>query len=483
MLAVAAGAAGAVISVYWIDWMTGRAPGEPPYLFDMRLDARVLLYTLAVSLLAGAGSALAPVARSSGKRLFDELRAGGRSTSMPPATARLRGALVVGELALSTSLVIGALLLVKSFWNQQEIDLGYRTAGLYSMQLSLTGPRFETAPARVDFLRRLEAELPGTDGISRVGGADGLPSRRSTAIRVETPSRPVEPQHGERASRYSISGHYLDALAVPFVTGRAFTASEMRDGAAVTIISTSLARALWGEPDVVGRSLRCAAGSAQGEAPWLTVVGVVENVARPKDMVRSGDAPAHQLYRPYASVPTTSIILVVESRLAPESVAMAVRDGVKRIGLPVPVAEALTMEQTIERSQWVTRFFTEQLALYAVIALLIAAVGIYGLVADSVAQRSNEIAIRLALGARPADVKRAIVAGALKLGALGLGVGLVLGVAGARVSSSMLSGVQAGDPAVLIAVVVLLAGTLVAASYGPANRAAKADPARALRSE
>ena len=481
ILAVAAGAAGAVISVYWIDWMTGRAPVEPPYLFDMQLDGRVLLYTLAASLLAGAGTALAPMARSSGRRLFDELKAGGRSTSMPRATARLRGALVVGELALSTALVIGALLLVKSFWHQQEIDHGYRAAGLYTMQLSLTGLGFEPAGARVDSLRRLEENLPTSGVITSVGVSSGLPTRAFAHTRVETPSRPAGPQEGERVSRFAISGAYLDALGVPVVAGRGFTTSEMRGGAEVAVLSASLAQALWGEQDVIGRSLR-QVGSG-GEAPWLTVVGVVGNVESPQDMVASGSPPAHQLYRPFASAESASVFLVVASQHPAESVARAVRYGVKRTGLSVPVAEVLTMEQMIQRSQWVTRFFSEQLALYALIALLIAAVGIYGLVADSVAQRSNEIAIRIALGARPGDVTRAIVAGAVKLGAGGLLVGLALGVAGARAASAMLSGVEAGDPVVLSTVVLLLAGTLVLASYGPAHRAANADPVHALRSE
>jgi ABC-type antimicrobial peptide transport system permease subunit len=175
--------------------------------------------------------------------------------------------------------------------------------------------------------------------------------------------------------------------------------------------------------------------------------------------------------------------LVVDSGHPAASVAAAVRSAVARTGLVVPVSEVVTMREVIRRSQWVTRFFGEQLAIYALFALLIAAVGIYGLVADSVVQRRGEIAVRLALGARPRDVRRSVVGGAARLGAVGLTAGLLSGVGIAHASRAMLGDVPAADPAVLAAVVLLLTATLLAATWGPAREAANADPARALRSE
>jgi len=213
------------------------------------------------------------------------------------------------------------------------------------------------------------------------------------------------------------------------------------------------------------------------------VVGVVGDVRWPEDIVTRGTLPVHQIYRPYPEARSASVDLVVESDYPPASVAASVREGVRRTGLLVPVSEVMSMKETIRRSQWVTRLFGEQLALYAAFALLIAAVGIYGLVADSVVQRRSEIAIRLALGARPRDVRRAVVGAVARLGVIGLASGLCLGVGVAHLSRSMLGGVPATDPAVLGAVVSLLTATLVAASYGPARRASNADPAGALRAE
>jgi hypothetical protein len=349
------------------------------------------------------------------------------------------------------------------------------------MQLSLTGQGFESAASRIDFVNRLEDELAASSGVRSVGVADGLPARGGTTLRVETPDRPAERQEGERAQRYAIGARHLETLGVALVAGRAFSGPELREGGDVAIVGASLARALWGTRDAVGRSLRPVTGTP--DSPWLRVVGVASDVRFPEDMVSWGALPAHQLYRPYASAASEAVELVVASDYPPASVAVAVRDAVRRTGLPVPVSELTTMRETIRRAQWVTRAFGEQLALYAAFALLIAAVGVYGLVADSVVQRRGEIAIRLALGARPRDVRREVVGGVAKLGGLGLGAGLLLGTGVARLASSMLGGVRATDPAVLAAVVALLAGTLLLASYGPARRASNADPSRALRSE
>jgi len=476
-LAFLAGVVSAVLSVYLLAWMASRAPIEPPYLFDMRIDARSLWFTLAASLAAGVVVACAPVLRRSAHRLVEELKAGARSSSGIGA-ARLRRGLVVAELALSTALAIGALLLVKSFWHQQSTDPGYRTDELYSMELSLAGPELEAPASRVAFVARLEEQLRESPEVRRVGIADGLPTHGGEVVRVETSAYLREPQQGERVLFQSVSTEFLETLDVALLAGRGFTGNEVQEGGDVVIVSSSLARTLWGGGHALGRHLR----RAGSDDPWLRVVGVTEDVLPPRDMVQN-HRPSHQLYRPYGSVRGAAIHLVVESSHPPASVATAVRQAVSRTGLPVPVSEVLTMEQTLRRSQWVTRMFSEMLAAYAAFALLIAAVGLYGLVSDSVTQRGREIAIRLAMGAQPGHVQRRVLAGTLAMGAVGLGVGSLLGTAAAHLAGSMLSGVQASDPLVLLLVTGLLAGTLLLASYGPARRAAGTDPVRALRAE
>jgi putative ABC transport system permease protein len=476
-LAALAGCVAAYLSVHVLAWMAGRAPIEPPYLFDMRIDARSLWFTAGASLVAGVVVACAPVLRRSAHRLADELKAGARSSSGLGA-ARIRRGLVVAELALSTALAIGALLLVKSFWNQQSVDPGYRIDEVYSMELSLAGPALEGPASRVAFVARLEEQLRDSPEVTRVGVSDGLPSHGGDVLRVETSEVRREAQEGERVLRQVISSDYLETLDVALLSGRRFTSTEMREGGDVAVVSSSLARALWGNGGALGRHLR-RAGSAE---PWLRVVGITEDVLPPRDMVQN-HRPSHQLYRPYGSMPGSAIQLVVQSSHPPEAVASAVRRAVSHTGLPVPVSEVLTMEQALRRSQWVTRMFSEMLGAYAAFALLIAAVGLFGLVSDSVNLRSREIAIRLAMGAGPGRVERRVIGGALAMGAMGLGLGVALGTGAAFFAGSMLTGVQAADPLVLSLVTGLLASTLLAASYGPARRAARTDPARALRAE
>jgi predicted permease len=420
---------------------------------------------------------VAPLLYASRLSVEQALRTGGRGGASTSG-ARLRSALVVTEIALSTALAIGAFLMVKSFYVQQRVDHGFRTEGVVTMELSLRGGGLETAAQRLSFTERLREDLRPVS--TAAGLASHLPVADGYLASLEAEGQPVERGQGRRAAEVSVTEGYLEALEVPVVGGRLFTATEHRHGSEVVLVSARLARELWGTTDVVGRRLRNGLG---GEEPWLRVVGVVGDVDAGRDMVQPDSANWLQLYRPYASSPVRQLTLVAQSDRPTEELAIALRQAVRRAGAAVPTAEVLSMRQAIHRQRWVTRFFSEELALYAGIALVIATLGLYGLVAESVARRQHEMAIRLAVGADRAGVLGLVVGHGARLAAIGVALGLLLGLPAARAAASMLGGVSPADPFILGGVVLVLASASLLASYLPARRAAAVDPAQSLRAE
>jgi putative ABC transport system permease protein len=503
VLGALGGALGLGLSVLWVRAMLGRIPFDPPYLFAMRYDARVGVVTLLLALVAGVLCALAPMQRSAAAQPSAELR-GARSSSTRRAS-RLRGALVIGELALSTALVAGAMLMAKSFLRQQHVDGGYRPEGLQVAQLALTAPGLEEAPARAAFLARLDASLAESSLVAEAGVATDGPTERCDGDESwEAEGRVAasgEAMAAVAACQVAVAGDYFETIGLPLLAGRGFAAEELERGGDVAVVSEGVAQRLWGTSDVLGRRLRLARGeggesddpalldvsvSAPGRATavepsWLRVVGVVGDVTTPRDMVGVGAAPSVQVYRPYPDLPHRGVALVVRSPVAAEQLAPAVRAAIREAGAPVAVAEVLTIGQALDRERWVTRFFSEQLAVYAAAALLVAALGVYGLIADAVSRRRHEMAVRLALGARPGEVIGVVARwGLLRVGA-GIVAGLALGLWVSRLSAAMLVDVKAWDPTVFALVVAVLAAAASAAAFLPARRAARCDPASLMR--
>ncbi|HUP21564.1 MAG TPA: ADOP family duplicated permease [Thermoanaerobaculia bacterium] len=478
VLALLGGGLGLGLAVIWLRAMFARIPLDPPYLFAMSLDLRAGLFAFALAVLAGFLCSVPPLLRSAGTRPAEELR-GGRSAGTRRAS-RLRGGLVIAELALSTALVAGALLMVKSFLQQQEHEGGYRAEGLHLAQLALTVPGLEEAEARTAFLGRLHDAFAESAIVTGAGSAtDGPTEHCGGGTRFEAEGRTVTPGGGDdgvAACRIAVAGDYFETLELAVVSGRPFAAEELERGADVAVVSEGLARRLWESTDVLGRRLR---GSQGDERPWLRVVGVVGDVRPPRDMVDDGAAPEVQLYLPYPVLPHRGVALAVRSQAPAEQVATAVRAAIRTAG--APVAEVLTLDQALERQRWVTRFFSEQLAVYAVAALVVAALGVYGLLADAVARRRYEMAVRLALGARRREVVGLVARWGLYRVGAGIVAGLVLGLWVSRLAAGMLVGVKTWDPGVYLLVVVVLAGAAGVAALLPASRAARCDPSTLLR--
>ncbi|HSR49391.1 MAG TPA: ABC transporter permease [Acidobacteriota bacterium] len=479
LMALPGGLLGALMGWLGVDWTLSYIPVDPPYLFRMGFSPEAGLYTFLISLLAGLVCGLAPVIRQAGLNTIEALKSGGQRSAGSTASRRLRGLLVGGELALSAALLIGALLMVKSFVAMQSAERGYDSAGLMTAELSLDNDDLKTGEQRHAAIQRLRAQLQSVPGVRSAAVVSDLPvsqNYRVWAVEAEGSS----PQEGDevRATAQSAAGGYIATMGIPLLAGRSFSDEEIRQGHAVAMVSATLARRLWGGLDVTGRRLR---DTQQGD--WLRVVGVVGDVDYGRDMTVSGMVPDSQLYVPYARMPDRSVDVVVRAEGERRRLASDLRQAFGSAAPGVPVSEILTMDQAIFRNRWVSSFFSRQLLIYALFATLIAGLGLYGLTADSVASRAKEMAIRLALGARRSNLLKLVMGQALRLGAAGVAAGLVMGLLLAGSTAPMLPGANPQDPQVFLGVALLLLTITLLASLMPARRALKTDPIRALRSE
>ena len=395
VLALVAGVVGVQLSALGVATMLSWIPVDPPYLFAMDgMSPNVLIYTVLVCLFAGVVCGLVPAWQSSRRTAADAIRAS-RSTSGTPGTRRFGRVLVSGELALSTALLIAALLVVKSFLALQSVEPGYRTDSVLTATLELSGDGLDEPSQRLAAVDRVLASLRQLDGAETVGVTTDLPAGtgyRSWALVAEGQGQ----RRGDDvyATVQAVAGDYLETLAIPVLHGRDFTDLEKREGGDVVIVSRTLATALWGTDDPVGRQLRRASG---GEDDWLRVVGVVGDVDYGRDLTSVGTVPEVQLYLPLAEPASAEIVAVVATSRPPRSLAGPARRGLAAVLPGIPV-DAVDLETVLFRVQWVSRFFGNQLAIYGFAASLIAALGLYGLMSHAAGSRHHELAVRSALG-------------------------------------------------------------------------------------
>ncbi len=479
LLALAGGALGAVIGGWWVDWMLVWVPIEPPYLFRFAVDGRALVYTLVVAMAAGLVCALALVSRSSGLDVNESLKSGGGRSASAGNSQVLRRLLVVGQLAVSVLLLIGALLMVKSFLHEQEIDSGFRTAGVLTMRMSFVGTEFEDPDGRRLALDRMIDRVATVGGVQSVAAADRLPiGLEGVALgRIEAEGLLLERGEEPLAAYHSVTGRFFETFELPPVSGRAFTASEVTEGAPIAIVSQSLADLLWPDGHALERRVRLA---GEKEDAWRRVIGVVGNID-PGHSMTSGDNIRQQMYVPYGNDPASTVSLAVATGPDPLALSTEIRAALRAAAPGVPVSDVLRMEQVIERVHWVSGFFSQMFIQYAVIALLIAALGAYGVVADSVSLQIREMGIRLALGALPGALMRRVVGQGVGLGLMGVCLGLIAAVPTTRLLTSMLYEVSATDPLIFGGVAVLLVVVALLAAYLPARRVARVNPIEVLR--
>jgi putative ABC transport system permease protein len=482
ILALAAGVVGTILALWGIEWVKSIVLVPIPYWLHFELDQTALVFSLGIALAAGILFGLVPALRGSGGELNDALKAGGGRSGDASSGNRLRNLLVVSQFAMSLILLVGALLMIKSFVKLQEVDVGYNTDQVLTMRLSLTGETYRGEGRRLQFLNEAVTRVTGLAGVEAAGVVNYLPASRGgyEVAYFEVEGRVSPPGEERSASYHTISTTYLETLEISVITGRAFTPNEVIRGGEVVLLSEGLAEELWPGQDPLGQRIRIVEGEP---GSWLTVVGIVSDVAPAYQIAGLDDWPKEQLYVPYGRDPEPMVMLAVRTSSHPGQVTPAVREQLRALDPTVPVFDIFTMGRLLDVIQWVPRLWTQQFSLFAAIALFIAAMGVYGVTAYSVSRRTREMGIRIALGAQPREILGLVIRQALVLGIVGVVVGLAGALPMSRLLSRLLYGVSANDPVVFGGVALLLAVVSVLSGYWPARRAARVDPVVALRTE
>jgi putative ABC transport system permease protein len=468
-LALIGGGLGLLLSLWGIDALRALSPANLPRIEEIGIDRTVLSFTLIVSLITGLLFGLAPV-RQSSRVDFQEVLKEGVGSSMR-MRRRLRGALVISEIALSLILLVGTGLLGRSLLAMLSVDRGFRTENLMTMELSLPQYKYRQEPQLAAFFQQLLERVETSPGVRSAALTSVLPlssNESRNAFTVEG----RESTDKDWANLRVISPDYFSAMAIPLLSGRPFTTGDARGTPGVVIINEVMATRFWPDQDPVGKRILFGDSGP-------TIVGVVGNIKH--SGLEAELAP--EMYLPFLQQPVGSMVLVARAESPPIALVGLLRELVHSIDKDQPVENFRTMEEVVSRSVAQPRFLTIILSVFATLALALAAVGIYGVVAFSVTQRTHEMGIRMALGAQPSDIMRLVLRDGLSLALIGLAAGLLGSFAVTRVISGMLYQVSATDPITFILISLLLTGVALAASFIPARRAMRVDPMVALRHE
>ena len=452
------------------------SPANLARLNEVNLDPRALACCLALCLFTALVAGLAPAMTTARHNLTSSGWEGGRGIAGGIAARRMRRVLVVVEFALAMVLLVGAGLLVRSLRSVENVDLGFNPERVLSLQVSTTA--FRASPQRLSFyngvLDQIQS-LPGVERAAIIGDlfVGGSPERAVTAEGA------VPGAAGRlRLRSDEVSSGLFHVIGTPLLHGRFFSAADGPDSPPVAIVNDAMARRLWPAADPVGKRFKI--GAPDSAAPWFTVVGIVA------DMRRQGleQEPVPQMFQPLAqNTSRLATLLVRTTSHEPLQMAAAVQAAVQRVDKRVPLYGVTTLDHRLGAFLTARRFRTSLLAGFSFVALLMAAIGIYGLIRYSVATRTREIGIRMAVGAQPGEIFLLIIGEGLKLSLTGLALGLVGAWWLGRAGSNLLFGVTATDPLTLVTVSLLLTAVAAAACYFPARRAMKAEPTAALRQE
>jgi putative ABC transport system permease protein len=481
LLSVAGAGLGLLAASWGVRQLIAGSPVRPPFWVVHDLDQRALAFVVAVTCASALLVGLVPALQAGRTSVLDALREDSRTVAGGPR-GRLGRLLVVSELATALVLLVGAALMVQSFARRYETDPGFDTRSALTARLSLSGDAYADPARRADFLEELVRRLRARPEVVEAGVANGLPFSDPLSggwweRRFEVEGRPVERGHEPAAVYYSVNSAFMRALGIRLRAGRLFDAEDEADARAVAVISDDLAARQWGGADPVGRWLRVDGG------PWLRVVGVAAQTREGGDMLLGDAKPAGQIYVPYRRDSPQAVSLLLRARSNPAELAGALRETLHGLDVGLPVAFVFTLDEVRARASWVAQLWGRTLSQVALIALVLAALGVYGVVSHMVSQRTHEIGIRMALGAARGDVIRLVVRQGMRLVLQAVALGLLAAVAVTGALSRLLYGVEARDPATLIGCALLLALTALFASWAPARRATRVDPVTALRAE
>ena len=482
VLAIAGGLLGLIIVFVAVPALLHRLPTDLPRASEIAVDGRVLIFSTLLSILTGLVFGLAPLVQCWGVNPNDVLKQGGRAISS--SHFRLRSLLVIGQVAITLVLLTGAVLMAKSMWKLLQVSPGFQTDHILTARLSLppqytNGNVFGTGRhPRISLFQRalLERarEIPGVKSAAFTAYLPLSGVDNSWAFDIE--GRPPHPPGVNDITNYRpVSAGYFETMGIPVLRGRSFTPTDTENSPLVVIINSSMARIWWKQQDPIGSRVRFSGDK------WRIIVGVVGDMHH----VGLSAKPEPEIYVPYGQVSNVEArpVIVLRTSVEPASVVNALRTAVSQVDGAVPVDQIETMTQIVYGSVGQSRFRTAVIVMFALLALFIASIGLYGVMSYSVSQRTREFGIRMALGASPGNILRVVLYEAAKLVIIGVSLGLAGAVLVTRLIANLLFEVPPFDPAALASAAILLGAIGLLASYVPAQRAAKADPMESLRYE
>jgi putative ABC transport system permease protein len=480
-----AGAASGVGFAYGsLQWIKANLLNGIPFWMQFRIDAQVLVFTVGVAVVTAFLFGLVPALQAARPNLIDTLRdAGARGSSSGKSRQRLRSGLVVAEIALSVILLVGATLLVRSFLGLQGVKPGFDPTHLLTLRVTLVGPQYDSTYKRAAFWDRFLTEVNGRPGVVSAAITNNIPLGGGNNNSFFVPEgQPTQLGSEPLLEIRWVSPRYLETLRVPILRGRMFSEQEWADTSAtgrVAVIGEYMAKQFWKTPDgALGKRFKF--GSATDTLNrWITVIGVAADI-RHKQLTSE---PDFQGYMPYRQGGWNSAAIMVRTLGDPTRATGTALAALKQADPYVPAYRVLSMDETIQRSYWQQALYSKMFTAFAVIALVLAAVGVYGVIAYSVAQRTREIGVRVALGAQRSNVLALVLGHGAVLAGLGIAIGLGGALGLTRFLRAMLYGVSPFDPMSFIAVTFVLSAIAFLASYVPARRAARVDPVEALRQE
>ncbi|MDQ3518616.1 MAG: ABC transporter permease, partial [Gemmatimonadota bacterium] len=469
--------AGLLLAWVGLRVLVAMLPPDMPRVSEIGIDARVLGFTAGLAVLTGLAFGLIPAIRSAGSSLLSSLSASGRSASRGPGHQRVSNGLVVAEIALSVVLVASAGLLVRSFVELNRIDPGFDPRNLVVARISAPEDGYADLERRRALFGRLLERISAFPGVQSVAAVNPLPLRdplNGMAIRIQGQFEDLRRTLPSADHYQMITPDYLRTMGIALVGGRAFTDADRTGAPDVVLVSESIAREFWPGQDAVGKRI-----GYPWPSPWLTIVGVVKDVKT--DSLNSGRTMA--VYRPFAQAPITAMTVVTKTSAEPSLFASLLRATVAELDPGIPVSDVAAMDYVVASSMARPRFAMALLSAFGAVALLLGAIGIYGVIAYAVSQRTREIGVRMALGATSGDAMWLVIRRGAILTAAGVTVGIVAALGTTRLLAGLLFGVSPTDPMTFASVALILGIVATLACYVPARRATRVDPTVALRAE
>lgn len=473
LLALCGGLAGTILGYWGVDFLRAIAAQTVPRLNQVHLDLTVLFVTLLISVVTGILFGLVPALTSARPDLTEALKEGGRGSTESRRRHRLRSGLIIAEMALALVLLVGAGLLLKSFVQLQKVNPGFNPDNVLTMSLSVPKMKYPRGKPVSDFFQDVQRRVAALPGVQTVGITDILPlsgSKSDSSFQIEGRMDKISPDEQIRTA----SPDYFRVIQTPLIAGRFFNDADLADAPQVTIVNEALAKKFWPNDSAVGK--RITFDDPRKDPKWVTIVGVVGDI-RSSSL---NEAAPPEYYVPHSQAPYREMLLAVRSQQEVGSLTSSIRREVAALDPDQPIARVRTLDEVASDSVAPRRLAVVLIGVFAALALLLASVGIYGVISYSVAERTHEIGVRMALGAQNTNILKLVIGHAAKLMLTGLAIGLLACVFVTRVLQSLLYNVGAFDAGTFLFVLAVLCLAALLASYIPARRATRADPMIAL---